>query len=112
MSESEWTEKGKTFSDKTACKEFGITEEEVYEAIKHGALQYRRTTLYGNPCLRLLRVEVEKFVKEKYGANHLEIRKLKTELKKVNSRTNSIKRELSSLSKRKIELQNKIDGLE
>ncbi len=112
MSDSDWTAQGKTFSDKTASKEFGITREEIIEAIKGGNLQYRKTTLYGNPCLRLLRKEVEVYVENKYGKNHLEIKKLKTELKKVNSRLNSIKREASSLSKKKIELQNKIDGME
>lgn len=111
MSDAEWTEKGKTFSDKTACKEFGITEEEVYEAIKGGTLQYRRTTLYGNPCLRLLRTEVEKYIKGKYGENHLKIKKLKAELKKVTRKLNSIKREASSLSKRKVDLQNQINEL-
>jgi hypothetical protein len=33
-------------------------EEEIIDAIKAGKLQYRHNTLYGNPCLKLLRHEV------------------------------------------------------
>ena len=62
-----WVKKGATLSEKTAQKEFGLTQEEIIEAIKTGKLQYRHNTLYGNPCLKLLRNEVEDLVKAKYG---------------------------------------------
>jgi hypothetical protein len=46
-------------SDKTAQKEFNLELAEILEAIKSGKLQYRHNTLYGNPCFKLLRNEVE-----------------------------------------------------
>jgi len=48
-----------------------------------GKLQYRHNTLYGNPCLKLLREEVECLVKEQYGRDYLKQRNAKTELGKV-----------------------------
>ncbi|MGD9162720.1 MAG: hypothetical protein PVG39_30220 [Desulfobacteraceae bacterium] len=38
MSESEWTKQGGTFSHKNACKEFGLTEKEIFDALKAGKL--------------------------------------------------------------------------
>ena len=96
-----WTKKGATLSDKTAQKEFNLTQEEIITAIKAGKLHYRHNTLFGNPCLKLLRNEVEEFVTEKYGDNHLEIQKVKTELKKVTTEIGSLKRKIPKLEKRK-----------
>jgi hypothetical protein len=52
----EWQRKGATLSDKTARHEFGLTQDEIYDA---GTLQYRQAYMHGNPWLRLLRREVE-----------------------------------------------------
>src|SRR6266567_4000485 len=78
-----WVQKGATLSDKTAQKEFGLREEDIIQAIKAGKLQYRHNTLYGNPCLKLLREEVERLVKEQYGRDYLQERNAKTELGNV-----------------------------
>jgi len=40
MSESNWTKQGATLSHKNACKEFGLTENEIIEGINQGKLQY------------------------------------------------------------------------
>ncbi len=55
---SEWQRKGATLSDKTARKEFGLTQDEIVQAIRAGTLLYREHSVYGNPWLRLLRREV------------------------------------------------------
>ena len=55
----EWQRKGATLSDKTARQEFGLTQDEIYDAIDAGTLQYRHAHMHGNPWLRLLRREVE-----------------------------------------------------
>ena len=34
MSESQWVKQGGTFSHKNACKEFGLKEEEIIDAMK------------------------------------------------------------------------------
>ena len=54
-----WQRKGATLSDKTARKEFGLTQDEIYDAIDAGTLQYRQAYMHGNPWLRLLRREVK-----------------------------------------------------
>ena len=65
--ESEWQSKGATLSDKTARKEFGLTQDEIVQAIRARKLQYREGSMFGNPWLRLLRREVEAIVKKKHG---------------------------------------------
>ena len=104
-----WTKKGATLSDKTAQKEFGLTQEEIVDAIKIGKLQYRHNTLYGNPSLKLLRNQVEKLVIEKYGTDYLKTQQTKTELRKVNTEIRSLKRKISQLEKRKKELLESLD---
>jgi hypothetical protein len=99
-----WVQKGATLSDKTAQKEFGLRQEDIIEAIKAGKLQYRHNTLYGNPCLKLLREEVEYLVKEQYGRDYLQERNAKTELGKVNTEIRSLQRKIAQLEKRKAEL--------
>jgi hypothetical protein len=38
---NEWGRKGATISDKTARLEYGLTQDEIYDAIDAGKLQYR-----------------------------------------------------------------------
>jgi DNA-directed RNA polymerase specialized sigma24 family protein len=47
MPESLWGKQGATLSHKNACKEFGLAEDEVIQAIKQGRLQYRRNYAHG-----------------------------------------------------------------
>ena len=61
--EEEWGRKGTMLSDKTACSEFGLTQDEIVAAIDSGQLQYRPAAMHGNPWLRLLRREVEELVR-------------------------------------------------
>ena len=104
MSNSVWTNKGATLSDTSARKEFGLTQEEIIEAIKSNKLQYRNNHMHGNPYFRLLRHEVEALVDEKYGKHYLENKRLKNELAQVNRNMKRLKSELVTLEKRKIEL--------
>ena len=104
-----WTRKGETLTDKTAQKEFGITQEEIVDGIKTGKLEYRHNTLYGNPSLKLLRKQVEKLVIEKYGTDYLKTKQRKTELRKVNTEIRSLKRKITQLEKRKKELLETLD---
>jgi len=39
--EQQWRRKGATLSDKTARKEYGLSQDEIGEAIRVGKLQYR-----------------------------------------------------------------------
>jgi hypothetical protein len=56
--DSGWQGKGATLSDKTARREFGLTQDEIVRAIRAGKLHYRQNSIHGNPFLRLLRREV------------------------------------------------------
>ena len=104
MSDSAWNKKGGALSDKSARKEFGLTQEEIIEGIKGGKLQYRNNYMHGNPYFRLLRSEVEALVNEKYGKNYLDKKKLENELAEINKKLRKLKAELKSLEKRKVEL--------
>jgi hypothetical protein len=42
MTDSVWLKKGGTLSDKSARKEFGLSQEEIIDAIKSGKLQFRK----------------------------------------------------------------------
>ena len=82
---SNWQRKGATLSDKTARKEFGLTQNEIVQAISAGELQYRRGSIQGNPFLRLLRPEVEALVKQKHRDGFLKDQKAKAEMARINS---------------------------
>lgn len=104
MSDSEWTKQGGTFSHKNACKEFGLTEKEIIDAMKAGKLQYRQNYAHGNPYFRVLRKEVEILAKELHGNKAFEEQEIKFKLQKVNREINSLKRKISFLEKQKVEL--------
>jgi len=108
MSDSVWTQKGATLSDKSARKEFGLSQEEIIEAIKSEKFQYRQNYMHGNPYFRLLRSEVESLVNEKYGKNYLGTKKLKNELSQVTKEIKRLKKQLASLERKKVELLEKI----
>ena len=99
-----WTTKGETLTDKSAQKEYGLTQAEIVQAIESGKLEYRLNSLYGNPTFKLLRRQIEAFIIEKYGADHLYARQIQTELATVTTEIRSLKRKITQLEKRKEEL--------
>jgi hypothetical protein len=102
--DSEWLRKGATLSDKTARKEFGLTQNEIVQGIRTGKLQYRLNSAHGNPFLRLLRREIEALVKKKHGADFLKERQTNTELAQINREMKRLKRQLAALEERKSQL--------
>ena len=102
--DSEWQRKGATLSDKTARKEFGLTQDEIVQAIRAGKLEYRRNSIHGNPFLRLLRREVEALVKNKHGDHYLKARQAKTELARINRELKQLKTRMAALEERKSKL--------
>jgi hypothetical protein len=101
---AEWQRAGATLSDKTAGKEFGLTQAEIVRAIREGKLQYRRTSIYGNPCLRLLRREVEALVKTGRGSAYLTKQQAKVELARIDSEMRRLRAKLGALEARKAKL--------
>jgi len=45
----QWQGKGAALSDKTARAEFGLTQDEIFDAIDAGTLHYRVSSMHGNP---------------------------------------------------------------
>jgi hypothetical protein len=105
-----WSQPGATLSDKSARKDFGLTQAEILQAIQAGKLQYRQNSVFGNPFLRLLRREVEALVEDKYGNKYLKQQQLKTELGQINKELRRLKAQLISLEHRKAALLARLEA--
>ncbi len=104
MADSQWRQKGATLSHKNACKEFGLTEDEIFTAMRAGQLQYRQNYAHGNPYFRLLRTEVQSLADELHGSDSVKEQEIRHELKQINQEINQLKRKLSVLEKQKTAL--------
>ncbi len=102
--DSEWQRKGATLSDKTARKEFGLTQDEIVQAIRAGKLHFRHNSIFGNPFLRLLRREVEGLVKKTHGGAYLKDQRAKTELAHINRELRRLRTQMAALEARKAAL--------
>jgi len=96
-----WRQKNETLSDKTAEKEYGLTRNEIYDAINAGELQFREGSMYGSIWYRLLRVEVEQLVAKKYGYVYLAEKKNKKELSEINKELKTLNARIAELERRK-----------
>ena len=105
-----WSQKGATLSDKSARQEFGLTQAEIYAAIRTGKLQFREGNMHGNPWLRLLRHEVEALVTKKSGKDHLHKKKLQKELSDLNKEARKLKTRLTAVERRRGELMKELGG--
>ena len=101
----EWTSKGASLSDATALKEYGVSLDFIESGIRSGQLEYREGAVWGNPFLRILRSQLERYVNEQLGSNYLESRKTQTELRKVKTEMASSNKKLSALQARKAEIE-------
>jgi hypothetical protein len=92
-----WQRKGATLSDKTARVEFGLTQDEISQAIRAGMLHCREGSMYGNPWLRLLRQEAGPEEarqqlpegpagEDGVGAHNRELRRLKGQIARLEDR--------------------------
>jgi hypothetical protein len=95
--QDEWSRKGATLSDKTARKEFGLTQDEIVAAIDAGQLQYRVGVIHGNPWLRLLRREVEELMTTTHNDRDHRQRRAKAELARVERDLKKLRSEVGAL---------------
>jgi hypothetical protein len=100
----EWQRKGATLSDKTARQEFGLTQDEIYDAIDAGKLQYRPAAMHGNPWLRLLRREVEDLARTLHGDRDVREKQARAELARVNRELKQLLSQLATLEDRRAAL--------
>ncbi len=101
---SEWTRKGAVITDGTACKDYGVTRDFLVQGIRAGKLDYRDSVIYGNPCFKILRSQLERYIAEQLGSEQLDSKKIQTELRKINKEIGSLKRKLAALETRKTEI--------
>ena len=104
LNEAEWRLKDATLSDKTACSEYGFTQDEIYAAIRAGKLQYREASMHGNPWLRLLRREVEELARTQHGDSYLREQQARTELAQINRELRQHRTKIAGLEKRRTAL--------
>ena len=102
--QEEWSRKGATLSDKTARKEFGLTQDEIVAAIDAGQLQYRVGVIHGNPWLRLLRREVEDLVDSTYNDRDHRQRRAMAELARVDRDLKKLRAEVAALEEHRAKI--------
>lgn len=63
----EWNRKGATLSDVTATNEYGVSRNFILKGIQAGKLEYREGAIWENPYLRVLRSQLEQYIKMERG---------------------------------------------
>ena len=104
----EWNRKGATLSDVTARKEYGVSQDFIVKGIRAGKLEYREGSIWGNPYLRILRRQLEKYIVLQFGSSHLAGSKAQTELRKINREIASLRKKMAALQVRKTEMEKTI----
>jgi len=104
----EWNRKGAALSDVTARKEYGVSRDFIVEGIQAGKLEYREGAIWGNPYLRILRSQLERYIAEQLGSDHLATVKSRTELRKVNKEIADLKKRPATLQARKAQIESEI----
>ena len=105
----EWNRKGSTLSDVTAKAEYGVNHAFIVKGIQAGKLEYRDGAIWGNPYLRVLRSQLEKYIADELGAKYLVKVKNELELRKIKKEISDIKKRLNALQLRKIELEESLN---
>lgn len=101
----EWNRKGATLSEVTAQKEYGVDRDFIVKGIRAGKLEYREGVIWGNPYLRILRSQLERYIAEELGEDRLTSGKEKTELRQIKREITRLKKRLKELEARKSELE-------
>ncbi|MGH8478615.1 MAG: hypothetical protein ACREXK_03300 [Gammaproteobacteria bacterium] len=105
----EWNRKGATLSDVTAKAEYGVNRDFIVKGIQTSKLEYREGSIWGNPYLRVLRSQLEKYIAEELGEDYLLRLKNQTELRRVKKEISDLKKRLERLQQRKNELEASLD---
>ncbi len=104
----EWNRKGATLSDVTASKAYGVDRDFIVKGIRAGTLEYREGSIWGNPYLRLLRSQLQRYITEQLGADRLSSGKHLTELRKIKKEMPNLKKRLKELESRRTQLENQM----
>ena len=101
----EWNRKGAALSDVTASKEYGVSRDFIIQGIQAKKLEYREGVIWGNPYLRILRSQLEKYIAEQVGSQELGSKTAQAELRKINTEIRNLKKKLVDLEARKAEIE-------
>lgn len=101
----EWGRKGATLSDATAQKEYGVSREFILGGIQSGRLEYREGAIWGNPYLRILRSQLERYIVAELGSTYLGSKKRQRELRMIKKEIADLKKRLDELQARRMELE-------
>ncbi len=101
----EWNRKGATLSDVTAKAEYGVSRDFIVKGIETDRLEYRDGSIWGNPYLRILRSQLEKYITEELGETYLVRVKAQTELRSIKKEMSELKKKLDVLQDRKTDLE-------
>ncbi len=93
----EWNRKGATLSSVTAQKKYGVEIDFIEEGIRAGELEYRQGAVWGNPYLRVLRNQLERYISAQLGPEYLMEKKAKIELPAINKEIYDIRKRLTEL---------------
>jgi len=104
----EWNRKGSALSDVTAKAEYGVSRDFIVKGIQTGKLEYRDGAIWGNPYLRVLRSQLEKYIAEGLGEEYLRRVKNQTELRRVKKEISDLKKRLEGLQARRNELESSL----
>jgi hypothetical protein len=63
----EWTRKGATLSHVTAEAEYGVSKDFIIKGIQSAKLEYREGVMAGNSYLKILRSQLENYIREELG---------------------------------------------
>lgn len=94
----EWTQKGAMLSDVTAKAEYGVDYAFIVKGIKAGKLEYREGAVWGNPFLRVLRSQLEKYITQELGKKYLVKVTGAAELRKIKKEMSELTKKLKALS--------------
>ena len=103
----EWTRKGATLSDVTARKEYGVDSDFIVKGINAGKLEYREGAIHGNPYIRVLRGQLEAYIAEELGDDHLRSWQEKTELREITRATAQLRKRLDELEARRAQIEDR-----
>ncbi len=101
----EWNRKGATLSDVTAEAEYGVSRDFIIKGIEAAKLEYRPGAIWGNPYLRILCSQLERYIAEELGEEYLARVKGQTELRQVKKEIADLKKQLTALEERKDALE-------
>jgi len=86
-------------TERDARCEFGLTRQEIYDAVGAQKLHFKENVSYGNVWLQLVRSEVRALAVELKGEDTLEKEKLESTLRGIKRKIKAGRREVSKLKK-------------